>query len=267
MSAIKNDTKTHLGDGSGRIKVGIVSYLNTRPLIYGLKQEPVASYIELIEDNPARLAEMLKREEIDLGLIPVAAIPDFNEWHLSGDYCIGTDGEAASVCLFSEVPLEQIDKVYLDYQSRTSVELLKWIMHEYWGIHPEIIDATDEDYRKEIKGNTAGLVIGDRAFEQRKLSTFFYDLGAEWKKITGQPFVFAVWVSNKKLTDGFIRMFNDANAKGMTHIDEIVAPHQFDLYDLKKYYTLHMNYLLDDRKKKSMDYFLQVIKEGINDTV
>ena len=62
-------------------------------------------------------------------------------------------------------------------------------------------------------------------------------------------------------------MFNDANAKGMTHIDEIVAAHQFDLYDLKKYYTLHMNYLLDDRKKKSMDYFLQVIKEGINDTV
>ena len=163
----------------------------------------MASYIELIEDNPARLAEMLKREEIDLGLIPVAAIPDFNEWHLSGDYCIGTDGEAASVCLFSEVPLEQIDKVYLDYQSRTSVELLKWIMHEYWGIHPEIIDATDEDYRKEIKGNTAGLVIGDRAFEQRKLSTFFYDLGAEWKKITGQPFVFAVWVSNKKASSNY----------------------------------------------------------------
>ena len=245
-----------------KIKVGIVSYLNTRPLIYGLHREPIASQIELIEDNPARLAEMLKDHEIDLGLIPIAAIPDLNEWYLSGDYCIGTDGEAASVCLFSEVPLEEIKKVYLDYQSRTSVELLKWIMHEYWGIKPEIVVAEDEDYRKQIKGTTAGLVIGDRAFEQRKLSTFFYDLGAEWKKITGQPFVFAVWVSHKKLPEDFIKLFNEANAVGLMHVDEIVASHQFDLYDLKKYYTLHMNYLLDDKKKNAMQYFLQVIKEA-----
>jgi chorismate dehydratase len=243
-----------------KIRVGIVSYLNTRPLIYGLKLEPIASQIELVEDNPARLAEMLKNDEIDLGLIPVATIPELKEWHLSGDYCIGTEGEAASVCLFSEVPLEQIKKVYLDYQSRTSVELLKWIMREYWGITPEIIIAQNEDYRKEIKGTTAGLVIGDRAFEQRKLSTFFYDLGAEWKKITGQPFVFAVWVSNKQLSGDFIKMFNSANAIGLSHIDEIVKSHPFELYDLKKYYTLHMNYLLDETKKTAMEYFLQVIE-------
>ena len=261
MTVINNDTKGSLGDGGSRIKVGIVSYLNTRPLIYGLKLEPIASQIDLIEDNPARLAEMLKNDEIDLGLIPVAAISELKTSYLSGDYCIGTDGEAASVCLFSEVPLEQIEKVYLDYQSRTSVELLKWIMHEYWGIRPEIIIAKDEDYRKEIKGTTAGLVIGDRAFEQRKLSTFFYDLGAEWKKITGQPFVFAVWISNKQLGKEFIKQFNDANSVGLKHIDEIVASHPFNLYDLKKYYTLHMNYLLDERKKKSMEYFLQLIRE------
>lgn len=260
MAVIKNDTKPR-GVGDSRIKVGIVSYLNTRPLIYGLKLEPMASQIDLIEDNPARLAEMLKSDEIDLGLIPVAAISELKESYLSGDYCIGTEGEAASVCLFSEVPLEQIERVYLDYQSRTSVELLKWIMHEYWGVRPEIIVAKDEDYRKEIKGTTAGLVIGDRAFEQRKLSTFFYDLGAEWKKITGLPFVFAVWISNKKLRQEFIKQFNEANAIGLNHIDAIVASHPFDLYDLKKYYTLHMNYLLDERKKKSMEYFLQVIRE------
>ena len=125
MTVIKNDTKDPSGNRDARIKVGIVSYLNTRPLIYGLKLEPIVSQIELIEDNPARLAEMLKNNEIDLGLIPVAAIAELNESYLSGDYCIGTEGEAASVCLFSEVPLEQIEKVYLDYQSRTSVELLK----------------------------------------------------------------------------------------------------------------------------------------------
>ena len=263
MAVFKNDINAASGARGSKIRVGIVSYLNTRPLIYGLKLEPIASQIDLIEDNPARLAEMLRRDEIDLGLIPVAAIPDLDEWHLSGDFCIGTEGEAATVCLFSEVPLDQIQKVFLDYQSRTSVELLKWIMREYWGIHPQIVIATDEDYRKEINGTTAGLVIGDRAFEQRRLSTFFYDLGAEWRKITGQPFVFAAWISNKKLSDDFIRIFNKANAVGLNHIDEIVMSQHFDLYDLKKYYTLHLNYLLDERKKSAMDYFLQVIKEQV----
>jgi chorismate dehydratase len=243
-----------------KIRVGIVSYLNTRPLIFGLRKEPIASHIELIEDNPARLAEMLKNDEIDLGLIPVAAIPELEEWHLATDFCIGTEGEAASVCLFSEVPLAQIERVYLDYQSRTSVALLKWIMREYWGIHPEIVQAANEDFRKEIKGTTAGLVIGDRAFEQRKQSTFFYDLGAEWKKITGMPFVFAAWISNKQLPEAFIKSFNEANALGLHHIDEIVASHPFDLYDLKKYYTLHLNYQLDDAKKKAMQYFLSLLE-------
>ena len=253
------DINTPLGDRG--IKVGIVSYLNTRPLIYGLKMPAMASQIELIEETPARLSEMLKNDEIDLGLIPVVTIPELKESHLAGEYCIGTDGEAASVCLFSEVPLGEIKKVYLDYQSRTSVALLKWIMKEYWGIHPELVDAQDEDYRKEIKGTTAGLVIGDRAFEQRKLSTFFYDLGAEWKKITGMPFVFAAWISNKPLPAGFLQAFNKANAVGLDHIDEIVASNSFDLYDLKKYYTLHMNYRLDERKKNAMEHFLQIIGE------
>ena len=245
-----------------KIKVGIVSYLNTRPLIYGLQQPPISSQIELVEDNPARLADMLKNDEIDLGLIPVVAIPELPKHYLVGDYCIGTEGEAASVCLFSEVPLDEIKTVYLDYQSRTSVELLKWIMREYWGIHPELIEAADDDYRKELKENTAGLVIGDRTFEQRKLSTFFYDLGSEWKKITGLPFVFATWVSNKPLPGDFIKLFNEANAAGLSHIDEIVSSHPFDLYDLKKYYTLHMNYRLDERKREAMEYFLMVISES-----
>ena len=242
-----------------KIKVGIVSYLNTRPLIYGLKAPPVSDHIELIEEYPAKLVDLLLNDEIDLGLIPVAAIPQFKEYHIIGEHCIGTEGEAASVCLFSEVPLEDIRKVYLDYQSRTSVALLEWIMKDYWGIQPQIVHAQNEDYRTEIKGTTAGLVIGDRAFEQRKISTFFYDLGAEWRSITGLPFVFAAWVSKRKLPEDFVRMFDEGNAIGLNHIDEIVADQMFDLYDLKKYYTLHMNYRLDERKIKAMNYFLEVV--------
>jgi chorismate dehydratase len=244
-----------------KIKVGIVNYLNTKPLIYGLEKSPIKEKIELVGAYPSKLAQMLIDGEVDLGLIPVAAIPQLSSYHIAGNYCIGTEGEIASVCLFSEVPMHEIKKVYLDYQSRSSVALLKWLMKEYWGIHPEIVQAADENYRSEIKGTTAGLVIGDRALEQRKISTFIYDLGSEWRAITGLPFVFAAWVSKEKLPDDFIVMFDEANAMGLQHLDEIVGDNSSELYDMKKYYQLHLSYELDERKREGMMKFLNVIAD------
>ena len=99
------------------------------------------------------LQETALREAFEeVGLIPVAAIPQLSAFNIIGNYCIGTEGEIASVALFSEVPMHEIKKVLLDYQSRSSVALLKWLMKEYWGIDPEIVEAKDESYRKEIKG-------------------------------------------------------------------------------------------------------------------
>lgn len=256
-----NDKDNNSPLGGRGIRVGIVNYLNTKPLIYGLLKKPVSEMIELIGAYPAKLAQMLVNDEIDVGLIPVAVIPQLPSYYINGNYCIGTEGEVASVCLFSEVPMHEIKKVYLDYQSRSSVALLKWLMKESWGINPEIIQAEDETYRQQIKGTTAGLVIGDRALEQRKISTFIYDLGSEWRSITGLPFVFAAWVSTKKLPDDFIKLFDEANAMGLEHIDEIVKETPFDLYDLKKYYTIHLSYGLDDYKKEGMRRFLGFINE------
>lgn len=241
------------------IRVGIVDYLNTKPLIYGLQRPPINETIELTGAYPARLAQMLLNDEIDVGLIPVAAIPQLESYHIVGDYCIGTEGEIASVCLFSEVPMQEIETVYLDYQSRSSVALLQWLMKEYWGIDPKIVHATNEEYRDLIKGTTAGLVIGDRALEQRRISTYIYDLGSEWRAITGLPFVFAAWVSKKELPADFIEAFNAANAMGLEHIDEIVKQEDYQIYDLRKYYTLHLSYELTAQKRQAMELFLQYI--------
>lgn len=245
---------------NSKIRVGAVSYFNTKPLLYGIEQRPFIDSIELVKDYPARIAEMLQKGEIDVGLIPVAIIPTLRSYHIACDYGIATDNEVASVCLFSEVPVEQVEKVFLDYQSRSSVALLKLLMSEYWGIHPQIIQAEDESYRDEIKGTTAGLVIGDRALEQRKISTFIYDLGQEWRKMTGLPFVFAAWVSVDPLPQDFLSAFNEANAKGLAHIDEIVAANPFDVYDLKKYYNIHISYHLDEKKKEGLERFLEYLE-------
>jgi len=232
-----------------------VSYLNTKPLIYGFEQGMMSDEIDLVMDYPSRIATMLINDEIDAGLVPVTIIPELKQHYLISDFCIACDGEVASVGLFSDVPLLQIKKILLDYQSLASVELLKILINEYWKIDP-VIEITSGNYLKEINNNTAGLVIGDRAFQQRKTSAFIFDLGLEWKKFTGLPFVFAAWISNKKLERSFIESFNKVNLAGLQNIDEIVAQNPFTLFDLKTYYTSYIHYFLDENKKRGMNFFL-----------
>ncbi len=239
-----------------KIKCGAVSYLNTKPLIYGFEQGLMGDAIEMTTAYPSAIARMLLSNEIDLGLVPVAIIPSLQEYHIIGDYCIGADGAVASVCIFSDVPIEEVTEVLLDYQSRTSVALAKILLKEYWKVSPVLTDAT-ADFREHISGTTAGLVIGDRAFEQRKKSLYNYDLGKAWKDLTGLPFVFAAWISNKKLDDDFIQPFNAATSAGMHALDAIIAQNPYPLFDLKKYFTEYISYTLDDRKKQGLKLFLQ----------
>lgn len=227
--------------------------------MYGLTRSGLMNRIDLIEDYPARVAAMLLNDEIDIGLVPVAIIPRLKEAHILTDYCIGTEGEVASVALFSEVPVTAITRVLLDYQSRTSVNLAKILLKEYWKQAPELEDAR-EDFRTQICGTTAGIVIGDRALEQRKISTFTYDLGTAWRTHTQLPFVFAAWVANKPLGEDFADAFNLANGYGIRHIDEVVAENPYPVYDLKKYYTENISYVLTDEKRKGLALFLEKLK-------
>jgi chorismate dehydratase len=241
-----------------KIKVGIVNYLNTKPLIFGIQHSPVAEQLLLIEDYPANVARMLMEGTIDVGLVPVAVVPHLQAYHIITDYCIGCTGPVASVAVFSEVPIEKVEKVLLDYQSRTSVALAKLLLRKYWKIEPELID-TKSDYRAAIKGTTAGVVIGDRALEQRKVSPYIYDLGEAWIDLTGLPFVFAAWVSNKPLPAGFIEAFNAANKLGLANIDKVVAGIPYNVFDLHAYYTQHISYELTAAKRKGLNTFLSYL--------
>ena len=242
--------------------MGAVSYLNTKPLLYGIKKHPVIDEMELTVDYPAMVAQMLIDDEIDIGLIPGAATLKLKEWHIVGDYCIGSDGAVASVCIFSEVPMDQIKKVYLDYQSRTSVNLARVLLREYWKKDVDFIDASGEDFRNEIKGTTAGVVIGDRALEQSLHSTYIYDLAAAWKDHTGLPFVFAAWIANKKIPAEFEEKFNEANRLGLQHLDQVIVENPYPAYDLMKYYSECVSYELDEAKKKGLELFLKKLREN-----
>lgn len=240
-----------------KIRVGIINYLNTRPLLYGLKMAPINDMIELVEDFPAILAEKLKAGDIDVGLVPVAVTKKLPEYHLNGKFCIGAVGDVASVCLFSDVPLAKIKRIYLDYQSRSSVALLTWLVKNYWKIDVELIHATDESFIDLIKEETAGLVIGDRALQQRGKTKYIYDLAGEWKAATGLPFVFAAWISTKPLPENFIIEFDKANEFGLHHLNEVIAQCPQNIYDLKKYYSHNLSYQLDEEKRKGLKLFLE----------
>jgi chorismate dehydratase len=244
-----------------KLNVTAVSYLNTKPLLYGLIRSGLDEQIHLQLDIPSECARKLVSGEVDLGLIPVAAIPELNEPHLISNFCIGTDGAVKTVSIFSEVPMQEIEKIYLDYHSRTSVALTRILLRDHWKQQPELIAATP-GFVSEIKGTTAGLVIGDRAIGLEEQYPFVYDLGVEWKKHTGLPFVFAAWVSNRPLPADFVRQFNDALAEGIRAIPQLMflLPSPQPNFDLKAYFTENIQYDLDIPKKKALSIFLNELQ-------
>ncbi len=243
-----------------KIKIGIVNYLNTKPLLYGIEHSPVKEKIELVPDYPANIAALLIENKIDAGLVPVAVIPRLKESYIITDYCIGAEGPVASVCLLSDVPLTEIKKVLIDYQSRTSANLVKILIKQYWKLEVELVD-TKADFRHLIKGSTAGLVIGDRCLEYREKVQYAFDLAEAWRAFTGLPFVFAAWISNKALPVDFIQSFNAANRNGIEHIEEVAKQHPFASYDSLTYFSKNISYELTNEKRKGLQLFLQLLGE------
>ena len=245
-----------------RWRIGAVSYLNTRPLLLGIEQSSsLMQQIDLVKAYPAKIAQDLIDGTIDMGLVPVAITPFLKEAHFVSKYCIGAEGKVASVSIFSKVPMEQIEKVYLDYQSRTSVQLARILLAQYWKKEVEFITAS-EGYIEQIDGNTAGVIIGDRALAANSQFPYIYDLADYWKQHTGLPFVFATWIANKPIPLEFMEAFDAANAYGLQHIDEVVSsiPLNEQIVDLHQYYTQNISYSFTPEKRKGLELFLKELK-------
>jgi len=220
----------------------------------------MSNEVELVLDYPANLVRLLQSNQIDIGLIPVGALPSLGDYHIISDYCIGTEGEVASVAVFSEVPMEEIDTVLLDYQSRTSVMLCKILFEKHWKKKVQFIDAKDESYIDNIRGNVAGLVIGDRALKIRDKFKFKFDLGLAWKEMTGLPFVFAVWVRKKEISGEFIPLFNEANGMGLSKINLIIDYNNESIYPMDMYFRKNISYRLTEGMRESMSLYLSFLK-------
>jgi chorismate dehydratase len=239
----------------------VVSYFNTQPLLLGIEKANFLSKIELVKDYPANIAQALMYGQIDIGLVPVAITPFLTHPHIVSEYCIGTRTKVASVAIFSKVPMDQIECIYLDYQSRTSVQLARILLNEFWKKDIQFLKA-QEGYIQEIEGTTAGVIIGDRALANLTSFEYVYDLGEAWIEHTGLPFVFAAWMSNQPIPDDFKTLFNYANAYGVEHIDEVLnqLPLRTHDYNMEEYYTKNIEYRLTDTMQQGMQLFLEKVK-------
>lgn len=239
-----------------KIRISAVSYLNSLPFVYGLNHSALKDECDIALDIPSVCAQKLISGKVDIGLIPVAAIPQVINPHIISDYCIGANGKVKTVCLFSEVPLHEIKTVLLDYQSRTSVMLAKILVREFWKINPEFVNA-EAGFENKINGTTAAVVIGDRAFDLSL--SYIYDLSEEWKNFTNLPFVFACWVANKDLPEAFISEFNNALKNGLDNIDKTLEefpPTFISKQEAKKYLTENISYDFNEEKKRAMKLFI-----------
>lgn len=244
------------------VKFSIVSYLNTLPFLYGIQHAPqLVGQIDLQQDIPSVCAQKLKDGTVDAGLVPVALLPHLPEYHIISNYCIGAVGKVKSVLLLSHVPLANIKRVMLDYQSRTSVTLVQVLAGEYWKIQPDFVNTT-EGFEDTINGTTAAVIIGDRTFGLHTKYEYVYDLAEEWQNFTGLPFVFAVWASNKKLDEAFLTDFNAALRYGMQHKAEaakLVNLPNVDEAEALEYFEKYISYELDEEKLKGLELFLSYL--------
>lgn len=241
-----------------KLKVTAVSYLNTKPLLYGIFQSGLDDKIDLQLDIPSVSAQKLLNEEVDLGLVPVAVIPALSSSYIISDFCIGADGPVRTVALFSHRPIEKVEKVYLDYHSKTSVELTRILLKKYWKVNPELVPAV-KGYETKIKKHEAALIIGDRAVEFEQLFPYAHDLGQAWKDYSKLPFVFAAWISRRSLDPSFVNDLNNALQLGIDHIPQLIylLPTPQPGFDLHTYFHRNISYQLDAAKKKALNLFLR----------
>jgi chorismate dehydratase len=245
------------------LRISAVSYLNTFPFVFGIQQSGLLKNFKLELDVPSICAEKLKNETVDISLVPVGALPEIGQFNFISDFCIGAVGEVKTVLLMSKVPLDQISRIHLDFDSRTSVELVKVLAKHSWKIHPawENLKAGHASAPSDIESLVA---IGDKTFLIRQDFPYVYDLATEWIGFTGLPFVFATWVSRVRLPDEVLRQFTLAISYGVAHKRECIdyfsdkLPTSYD--DSLKYLEENISYEFDERKKQGLRLFLKYLE-------
>ena len=214
------------------VRLGAVSYLNARPLVYGVAADVQSSefrvqssdvVFDLRFDVPAVCARLLADGQIDLGLIPTIAYFDRPGNKFVPDIAIASDGPVVSVAIFTRTPIERVRTLALDTSSRTSVALTRILCSKLFQIAPTFTPEAP-DLESMLETADAALLIGDPALfvDYERLGAAKIDLGESWTSLTGLPFVWAAWVGAASAADAaVVQQLQRIRDAGLAHSDEI----------------------------------------------
>ncbi len=262
-----------------RLRVGAVSFLNTKPLIYPLLKEEIQTDIELSVDVPSRLALLLSRGEIEVGLISIIeyfrASPSHTSYCILPDISIASHGSVKSIQLFSRVPIPEIRRIGLDASSRSSIVLLKILLAEKYRISPAFTTCRPTVNPKTVLQDRqdppfdAVLLIGDAALRHLNSTQYSMDLGEVWYKFTGLPFVYACWVARTEAQLGDLpEVLLESKARGIARIPEIAQTEARKLglpeKLCRRYLQQHIKYDLDEPAIKGLElYYKYAVKNDL----
>ena len=270
----------------GKLRISIVEFLNTAPLVWGFTDGPLAGKYELLFAVPSQCAEDLRAGRADVGIIPSIEYQRMDDVVALPGMSIASKQEVRSLLVVSKVPIEMAESFALDTNSRSTVGLVKILSQRYWNINPDFIDMPP-DSEAMLACADAALVIGDPALRlrlkvdalQAKVpgddarcccggdeeeqpvkgveTLFVYDMAQQWREMTGLPAVLAIWVARRgALTPDMIADFQTSREYGLARIGEIAegAALKLDLppRELERYLAENINFSLDDENRAGL---------------
>jgi chorismate dehydratase len=240
------------------LRVGAVSYLNTKPLVYGLAE--LLPDAEIVFDYPSRLADSLAEGDLDIALVPVAETWSHPQWSLVSDACIACRGPVLSVKLLFRVPPDKVRILALDEGSRTSAVLSQILLRELAGVTPQLCSLPLGSDATEVTAD-AVLVIGDRAIRCREQDFVdVWDLGDKWCRATELPFVFAAWFAGPGIeTERAAVALATARDCGCEQVAEIACEQadamRLPLELVEEYLTRNLYFRLGPRELRGLELF------------
>ena len=245
------------------IRISASSYLNTAPLVWSFLYGHDHGKVEIILDNaPARSAQLLSQGRVDAALVPVFAYQSINDVYLVPDVCVGSSKCVRSVCLATKgEDLLEVKSVALDNSSRTSAALTKIIFREFLGFEPEWLPA-EPDAGLMLAQADCALLIGDPALELTQMEYRTFDLAELWNGFTGLGFVFAMWMTTHGTSPIDFAAVRD---EGLSHLHEIIGNYSPEIGlsrdEMKTYLTSNISYCVDDEMRRGMEEYFKLAQK------
>lgn len=258
--AVELQRESELENSLAPFRVGSVGYLNAAPLVRGIEKE-------IIVAPPARLAEMLQRDELDAALVSLTEVLFHDRYDILDGIAIASLGEVKSVLLAHRRPLEQVREVFCDTASLASVNLLRVLLAER-GLKPGFKPLPDYKSASQLD---SVLLIGDPAldFLFSQSGHQIMDLGEEWLTLTGLPFAYAVWALRRGVENSRLRrQLREARDFGLDTLDSIILNRpEYDYEFRKDYLGWHVHYHLGADEKRGIARFIELLRKHGPETV